>query len=515
LLPIVSPAELWQESGRWDLYGKELLRIKDRHDRDFCLGPTHEEVMTDLVRRDVRSYRELPLNLYQIQTKFRDEVRPRFGLMRGREFIMKDGYSFHADYEDCRREYEHMRATYSRIFRRCGLEFRAVEADTGAIGGTMSHEFQVLASSGEDSILSCTACDYAANVEKAEALDGTPSRFEAAKLAEVATPDMRSIEEVSGFLRMGPERFIKTLVFIADGKPVAALVRGDDQISEPKLKRALGADTLRLAEDAEILQATGAPQGFAGPVRLAIPVLADVRLTACTGMVTGANKKDAHLTGVEQERDFAGVRFADLRTARAGDVCARCSEGSLEEHRGIEVGQVFYLGKKYSTRLKASFLDPDGNEVVMEMGTYGIGVTRTMAAAIEQNHDERGIAWPTAIAPYEALVVPVKNDAETIAVGDELYAALWAAGVETLIDDRDERAGVKFNDADLLGIPWRITIGPRGLKAGTVELKARRDAEAREVPIKAAAAEVARLVAAERAAVAPAAGAEPVHVASD
>jgi prolyl-tRNA synthetase len=426
-------------------------------------------------------------------------VRPRFGLMRGREFIMKDGYSFHATYEDCRREYEHMRSTYTRIFRRCGLQFRAVEADTGAIGGTMSHEFQVLAASGEDLIVSCSACDYAANIEKAEALDGTPSHFEAGPLAEVATPNMRTIEEVSAFLKTAPERFIKTLLFMADDKPVAALVRGDDQISEAKLKRLLDAATLRLAEEAEIRRITGAPQGFAGPVNLAVPIVSDLRLAACTGMVTGANKQDMHLKGVEQERDFANARFADLRTAHAGDTCARCKEGMLEEHRGIEVGQVFYLGKKYSTKLGAAFLDPDGNEVIMEMGTYGIGVTRTMAAAIEQNHDERGIVWPTSIAPYEVLIVPVKNDDETSAVAQKLYDTLWAAGVEALLDDRDERAGVKFNDADLIGVPWRITIGPRGLKAGTVELKARREADARELPIDGAAAEVAKIVRAERA----------------
>ena len=500
LLPIVTPAELWQESGRWDLYGKELLRIKDRHDRDFCLGPTHEEVMTDLVRRDVRSYRELPLNLYQIQTKFRDEVRPRFGLMRGREFLMKDGYSFHTTYEDCRREYEHMRATYGRIFRRCGLSFRAVEADTGAIGGTMSHEFQVLASSGEDLIVSCASCDYAANVEKAEARPVAPPRFTGAALAEVATPDRRTIEEVSEFLAMPAERFVKTLIFIADDEGVAALVCGDDQISEAKLKTAVGATTIRLAEEDEILRLTGAPQGFAGPVGLQLKIVADHRLAGGAGMVSGANKKDMHVTGVEQERDFPDARFADLRTARAGNLCARCEGGVLEEHRGIEVGQVFYLGKKYSSRLHATVLDPDGNETVIEMGTYGIGVTRTMAAAIEQNHDERGIMWPISIAPYEVVIVPVKNDdAETRTVAERLYEQLNAAGVEALLDDRDERAGVKFNDADLLGIPWRVTIGPRGLKDGTVELKARRADEARAVAIDRAADEVTTIVRAEHA----------------
>jgi prolyl-tRNA synthetase len=499
LLPIVSPAELWQESGRWELYGKELLRIRDRHEREFCLGPTHEEVMTDLVRRDVRSYRELPLNLYQIQTKFRDEVRPRFGLMRGREFLMKDGYSFHATYEDCRREYEHMRATYARIFRRCGLSFRAVEADTGAIGGTMSHEFQVLAASGEDLIVSCGSCEYAANVEKAEARPATPARFASTARTEVATPDRRTIEEVSAFLDLPAERFLKTLLFVADDKGVAALVAGDDQISETKLKTALGATTLRLAEEDEILLFTGAPQGFAGPVGLSLPLIADRRLAACTGMVSGANKKDVHVVGIDQERDFPSVRFADLRTARAGDACSRCDGGILEEHRGIEVGQVFYLGKKYSSALKATFLDADGTETVIEMGTYGIGVTRTMAAAIEQNHDDNGIVWPLAIAPYEVIIVPVQNDdPETRAVAERLYAELETAGVDVLVDDRDERAGVKFADADLLGCPWRITIGPRGLKDGTVEIKARREQNARAVSLGGAAAEIASVVYAER-----------------
>jgi prolyl-tRNA synthetase len=420
--------------------------------------------------------------------------------MRGREFIMKDGYSFHTDYDDCRREYEHMRQTYGRIFRRCGLAFRAVEADTGAIGGTMSHEFQVLATSGEDLIISCAGCDYAANVEMAEARDDTPSKFASAPLAEISTPGMRTIEEVSGFLETPSERFIKTLVFIVDDVPTAALVRGDDQISETKLKRALKADVVRLADEAEVEKATGAPQGFAGPVKTPLAVIADHRLAHSTGMVTGANKKDAHLTGVEQERDFPGVRFADLRTVRAGDACARCAGGKLEEHRGIEVGQVFYLGKKYSEKLKATFLDAAGAEAVIEMGTYGIGVTRTMAAAVEQNHDDNGIIWPTAIAPYEVLVIPVKpDDEQTRKVAEGIYEALWAAGVETLIDDRDERAGVKFNDADLIGIPWRITVGPRGLKAGTVELKARRGGDAREIAIDRAAPEVAELIRAERA----------------
>jgi prolyl-tRNA synthetase len=504
LLPVICPAELWQESGRWDRYGKELLRLRDRHDREFCVGPTHEEVITDLVRRDVRSYRDLPLNLYQIQTKFRDEVRPRFGLMRGREFVMKDGYSFHASYEDCVREYEHMRATYGRIFRRCGLTFRIVEADTGAIGGSMSHEFQVLASSGEDLIVSCSACEYAANVEKAETGDVEATAFEPGDLTRVSTPGARTIEEVAAFLGEPPIRFIKTLIVVADGVPAMALVRGDDQLSEPKLKSLLGADELRMAEDTEIERVTGGPQGFSGPIGASVRVVADKRLAGCVGMVTGANVPDAHVKNVEQARDFPAADFADLRLARAGDPCGRCGKGAFAEHRGIEVGQVFYLGTKYSEPLKATYLDAAGDERVTEMGTYGIGITRTVAAAIEQNHDDRGIVWPMAIAPYEVILVPVKwDDDRSREVAESLYDSLWAAGVETVLDDRDERAGVKFNDADLIGIPLRVTIGPRGIKAGTIELKRRGDDAgegAEELPIEGAAEKIAARVREARAA---------------
>jgi prolyl-tRNA synthetase len=497
LLPMVSPAELWQESGRWDFYGKELLRIRDRHDREFCLGPTHEEVMTDLVRRDVRSYRQLPLNLYQIATKFRDEIRPRFGLMRGREFVMKDGYSFHVDATDAEREYRNMHETYSRIFRRCGLEFRAVEADSGNIGGSLSHEFQVLASSGEDLIVSCDSCDYAANVEKAAMSAARDADFGSAALEAVDTPDARTIEEVSAFLGEASEKFIKTLLYVADDKVVAVLVRGDNQASEPKLKAFLGATELRMAEEAEILAATGAPQGFAGPVGLAgIEIVADARLEGSAGMVTGANAADRHYRGVEQARDWPEVRFTDLREARDGDRCARCEGGTFREFRGIEVGHIFFLGRKYSEKLGATYLDADGNERVMEMGTYGIGVTRTVAAAIEQNHDDAGIVWPVAIAPFEVLVVPVKwQDEASQKAALELSAALEALGVEVLLDDRDERAGVKFNDADLIGIPFRVTIGPRGLAGGTVELKRRGEAEAREIALGEAAAILADEVA--------------------
>ncbi|MFP6609116.1 MAG: proline--tRNA ligase [Deltaproteobacteria bacterium] len=500
LLPIVSPAELWQESGRWEMYGKELLRLADRHGREFCFGPTHEEVITDLVRRDLRSYRELPLNLYQIQTKFRDEVRPRFGLMRGREFIMKDGYSFHADREDCQREYENMYAAYSRIFERCGLTVRVVEADTGNIGGSMSHEFQVLADSGEDLIVSCDSCEYAANVEKAELAAAAAEAFDDAELTEVDTPGASTIEEVSGMLGLAPERFVKTLIFTAgDGTAVAALVRGDDQLSEPKLRAALGADELRMASDDEVERATGAAVGFAGPVGLGLRTLADHRLVGARGMATGANKADTHLVGVAHERDFGKVEVADLRTAGDGDGCGRCGKGRLQETRGIEVGQVFYLGTKYSSALGATYLDADGKQQPIEMGTYGIGVTRTMAAAVEQNHDERGMVWPVPIAPFEVVVVPAKwEDQATRDAAEKVYAELLKRRVETVLDDRDERAGVKFNDADLIGIPFRITVGPRGLAEGKLELTRRNGGEQELIEVERAAERVAELVAAER-----------------
>jgi prolyl-tRNA synthetase len=444
--------------------------------------------MTDLVRGNVRSYRELPLNLYQVNTKFRDEIRPRFGLMRGREFLMKDGYSFHVDEEDCRREYHLMYDTYSRIFTRCGLDFRAVEADTGAIGGSGSHEFQVLAESGEDLILSCDHCDYAANVEKAELAVGEPGLFESSEPTEVSTPGAGSIEDVSAMLSEPAGRFVKTLLYVADDRGVAALVRGDDQLSEAKLKRALGVSELRMADADEVKKMSGAPQGFAGPVGLEIELVVDLRLRGATGMITGANRADLHLSGIDQQRDFPVAEFHDLREAAAGDPCPRCNGGSYQAFRGIEVGQVFYLGSKYSEAMGATYLDTAGNECVMQMGTYGIGITRTMAAAIEQNHDDDGIIWPPAIAPVQVLLLPVKwKDDDTRAASEKLYEQLLAAGVEVILDDRDERAGVKFNDADLLGIPWRVTIGPRGVKQGTVELRERRSGESSDLALDSAA----------------------------
>ncbi len=487
LMPAVCPAELWQETGRWEHYGRELLRLKDRNDREFCFGPTHEEVVTDIVRREVRSYRELPMNLYQMQSKFRDEIRPRFGLMRGREFVMKDAYSFHTTYDDCLREYRHMFDTYTRIFDRCGLNFRPVEAATGAIGGSLSHEFHVLADSGEDALVSCPVCQYAANVEKAEIrrVEGASAAPASGEPRSVATPGQRSVDEVSVFLGVPRECFIKTLLVTTDtGEAVAALVRGDHELSEDKLVSALGCQWVAMAEADVVQQHTGAAVGFAGPIGLQIKVLADRSIDGLSGAVTGANQTDQHLVDVDQRRDLPQLTFSDLRVAGPGDPCARCADGTYDGHRGIEVGQVFYLGTKYSKAMGATVLAEDGVEQVVEMGCYGIGITRTAAAAIEQNHDANGIIWPPALAPAHVHLINVKvKDEALTAASDKLYAEFLAAGVEVLYDDRDERAGVKFKDADLIGIPFRITLGPKGMEKGLVELKRRGESEAVEIAI--------------------------------
>ena len=489
LMPITAPAELWQESGRWEMYGKELLRFKDRNERDFCLGPTHEEIVTDLVRRSVRSYRELPFNLYQIQTKFRDEPRPRFGLMRGREFIMKDAYSFHTDVEDCRREYDNMYQTYKRIFSRCGLRFRPVEADTGTIGGSQSHEFQVLAESGEDAIVSCNTCDYAANVEKAEVKAARPTGRDIAevspKLEKVSTPGKKSVAEVAEYLKLPSENFIKTLVYRTDsGEFVAVLARGDHEVNELKLKTVLGCREIALADEASVATAIGVAPGFLGPIGLKLRVLADLSVHGMRAAVTGANEPNAHFINVDQERDFTPTVFADLRLAIAGDPCPRCEHGRLEAHRGIEVGQVFYLGTKYSIAMGATYLDAEGRERPIEMGCYGIGVSRLVAAAIEQNHDANGIIWPFSVAPFQVLLLPINYKDQSIREAtDNLYGELQKHGVEVLLDDRDERPGVKFKDADLVGIPLRVTIGAKGLEKGCLELRLRREGKTEEVPV--------------------------------
>jgi len=486
LLPAVQPAELWEQSGRWSDYGPELLRFKDRKGGDFCLGPTHEEVVTALVRGEVRSYRQLPLNLYQIQTKFRDEMRPRAGLMRGREFIMKDAYSFDVDEESARRSYDAMYTAYERIFTRCGLDFRPVEADTGNIGGSVSHEFQVLADSGEDAIVSCSSCGYTANVEKADvwATTGDPAATTALEeVREVPTPGARTVGEVAAFLKVTAAQIVKTLLFLADAKPVAVLIRGDLDVNETKVRSLLGATELHLANDATVRELTGAPLGFAGPVGLTLPVLADSSVSSVASAVVGANAADMHLCGVNIARDVPAAQWVDVRMASEGDACGRCG-GTFRSFRGIEVGHVFLLGTKYSVPMGATYLDEAGDENPIVMGCYGIGVTRILAAAIEQNHDDQGIIWPVSIAPFEVIVVPLQmNDASVVAAGEALYDTLRARGVDVLLDDRDSRAGVKFKDADLLGIPYRVTIGSRGVTSGHFEVKHRRESKAVDVPI--------------------------------
>ncbi|MDQ7837818.1 MAG: proline--tRNA ligase [Thermodesulfobacteriota bacterium] len=477
VLPMVQPAELWQESGRWEFYGKELLRFKDRHARDYCLGPTHEEVITDLVRREVRSYRDMPLNLYQIQTKFRDEIRPRFGLMRGREFVMKDGYSFDVDEKASEKTYLAMYAAYQNIFRRLGLQFRAVEADTGSIGGSFSHEFMVLAETGEDTIVSCTVCDYAANIEKAEVVwsekeqikSNTPPR----PIEKVATPGKRTVEEVTSFLGIPPQQLLKTLIFVVDGQPVAVLARGDHEVNEIKLKNLLQAREIALADEALIRRITGAPVGYSGPVGLAVKIVADQAIRGMYDCVAGANEEGHHLIHVDAGRDIHADLYGDIRSVTAGDLCPRCGQ-AIRLSRGIEVGHIFRLGTKYSEGLKATYLDGEGQERHMVMGCYGIGVSRIVAAAIEQNHDESGIIFPVAIAPFDVLLLPVNvNDAAIREAAEDIYHELLSGGFDVLLDDRDERAGIKFKDADLTGIPFRITIGTKFIKEGLLEIKVR------------------------------------------
>lgn len=487
LMPIIQPAELWQESGRWDVYGPELFRLKDRHDRDFALGPTHEEIITTLVRGDVSSYKQLPLLLYQIQNKYRDERRPRFGLMRGREFIMKDLYSFDRDEEGLHLSYEKMHEAYTRIFTRCGLRFRPVEADSGAIGGSDTHEFMVLADSGEAAVLFCEGqdCEYASNVEKASVPVVARGTEEVLKpLEEKDTPGCRTVDEVTGFLQVPPQKIIKTLLYETEKEVVAALVRGDREVNEIKLLNELGALRLELAGAVTVRNLTGAAVGFAGPVGLeGVRIIADPEAVAVVNAVTGANRDGKHLINVNSGRDFKVDLTADIRMVQAGEPCPRCG-CLLQEARGIEVGQIFKLGTKYSKVLNATFLDENGQSRPIVMGCYGIGVTRTMAAAIEQNHDQDGIIWPAAIAPFHAVVIPVsaKDNAQT-ALAEEIYRKLNQAGVETVLDDRADRAGVKFKDADLIGYPLRLTIGSKAVAENQVELRVRRSGEVTLVPV--------------------------------
>jgi len=503
LLPMVQPKELWVETQRWDRYIQEglLAHFKDRSDHEVCLAPTAEEVMTDLVRKDVQSYKQLPINLYQIHWKFRDEIRPRFGLMRGREFLMKDAYSFDRDQKAAYVAYDGMFAAYKRIFQRCGLAFRPVEAATGAIGGNKSHEFQVLAETGEDTIVACNKCEYAANVELAAIakdmkVEHDPASLEALK--KVATPGKKTIDDVAAFLQLPATSTVKTLVYqwSKDEKPadkdvvlVMALVRGDHTLAEEKLKKALGAKWLKAAAEADVVEKVG-PLGYLGPVnpKTKVDVFVDFAIAGMKNFVMGSNADDTHYQGANHTRDFTPTKLADLRTAQAGERCPRCSYddketgakaklGTFEIKRGVEVGHVFYLGTKYSTAMKATFKSENGKEMPFEMGCYGIGVTRVAAAAVEQNHDKDGIIWPAPIAPFQVLVMTASVDKpEVVAAADKLYEELKAKGIDVLYDDRAERAGFKFKDADLIGIPYRICVGAEKFAKGVVEAKIRRTA---------------------------------------
>jgi len=487
-MPVVQPAELWQESGRWQAYGPELLRFKDRHERDFVLQPTSEEAITDLARAELKSYRRLPAHFYQIQTKFRDERRPRFGVMRGREFVMKDGYSFHASYEDLQREYGVMHDTYTRIFTRLGLKFRAVAADTGAIGGTGSHEFHVLADSGEDAIAFSPDSGYAANVELAEAVSPVEKRKSAAEpMKKVPTPGKKTCEEVAELLKLPLARTVKAVAVMGGGVFHLLLVRGDHDLNEVKTQKAIGA--FRFASAAEIQAALHCEAGYIGPVGAGVKVVADRTVAAMSDFVCGANEAGFHLTGVNFGRDLAEPQVADLRNVVEGDASPD-GKGRLQIVRGIEVGHIFQLRTKYSEAMKATFLDAAGKPQPFEMGCYGIGVTRIVGAAIEQGHDPAGIVFPAPIAPFEACIVPIgyAKSAAVREAAERLYAELAGAGVDVLLDDRDERPGVLFADMDLIGVPHRVVIGERGLAAGNAEYKGRRDEKPREVPLAGAAA---------------------------
>jgi prolyl-tRNA synthetase len=486
VMPVVQPAELWQESGRWTQYGPELLRFKDRHERDFIAGPTHEEVITDIARRELKSYRQLPVNFYQIQTKFRDEIRPRFGVMRAREFIMKDAYSFHLDEESLRAGYRTMYDAYTRIFTRIGLSFRAVRADSGAIGGDVSQEFHVLAASGEDAIAFSDGDDYAANLDAAATLPASaPRPAPAEALRKVATPGARTIEDLARFLKVSPARCIKTLIVDgSEGDAVALVVRGDHELNPVKAHKLPGvASPLRMASAERVLKATGTEPGYVGVTGLKCRVYADHAALALADFVSGANEKDMHLTGVNWERDAPGAIAADLRNVVEGDP-SPSGKGHLKIVRGIEVGHIFQLGKKYSEAMNATVLDEGGRQSMLYMGCYGIGVTRIPAAAIEQDHDERGIIWPAAIAPFQVVLIPInlQKSERVRELSERLYAEFTAAGIEVLYDDRDARPGVKFADAELLGIPHRLVVAERGLDAGKLEYRQRRESASTEFP---------------------------------
>ncbi|HEX6272619.1 MAG TPA: proline--tRNA ligase [Polyangiaceae bacterium] len=500
LLPALLPAEYFQESGRWDVFGDTLFRLKDRKRGDYHLGPTHEEIITDLVRREVKSYRDLPKNLYQIQTKFRDEPRPRGGLLRCREFSMKDAYSFHVDEADARQGYEAMRVAYTRMFDRMGLVYRMVQADSGAMGGSGSAEFQALVQSGEDVIIACQGCSYAANLEVAASkpLAAEGPSGDAPPMERVHTPGHGSIEDVSKFLGLDPKRFLKTLVYVAGGEVVLAVVRGDHEVNEVKLARAFGVGEVHLAPAPEVEKATGAAVGFAGPPGFAGKVVIDRDAASVRDAVTGANATDYHQKHVAFGRDFS-AEIAEIRNVAAGDSCPSCG-ARLDIYRGIEAGHIFLLGTRYTEAMQAKYLDESGTSKPIVMGCYGIGVSRLVATVVEQHHDENGIRWPMAVAPYQVHVVPL-GDSQAVADATKVVeAGLEAAGIEVLVDDREERPGVKFKDADLVGIPLRVTIGEKGLKNGQVELKPRSEPDPKKAEPVALDAIVARLVAEVKAA---------------
>jgi len=504
-MPSISPETLWQQTGRVEAFGDVLMRFDVRRQNrkvHLVLGPTHEEPITDLVSRTISSYRQMPVTLYQISTKFRNEERPRFGVLRTSEFLMKDAYSFDPSVESLGKSYDKMYAAYCNIFERCGLRYLPVEAESGPIGGDASHEFMIPAENGEDTVLHCAECGYAANQEKAEvgARDVMPADVPLGQLDKVDTPDCSTIEQVSGFLKCEPRDLIKTLIYLADGKPLAVLIRGDHEANEGKIRRAAGAEKLELADDNTIVTVTGAPVGFAGPVGMEqkIPILADRDVQPMRNAVAGANQGDAHLTGVNLDRDFQVDRFADLRNAVDGDPCPRCSSRVRERH-AVEAGHVFKLGTKYSDALGAKFLDADEQQHTIIMGCYGIGINRIIASLIETSHDEHGIVWPVALAPYEVLIVPLRvSDEQSMQVAKKLHDDLTAAGVDVLVDDRDARAGVKFNDADLIGIPLRVVLGPKSLKQGNLEVKWRWQEKPEMIPLERAAETLANRIATER-----------------
>jgi len=493
LMPALQPSELWERSGRLATMGPGMFRLKDRADRLMALGPTHEEVVTELLAGEISSYRQLPCTVYQIQTKFRDEIRPRFGLMRAKEFIMKDAYSFDTSLEAADASYQAMYDAYVRIFTRCGLSARPVEADTGDIGGKWSHEFMVLADSGEDGIVDCPTCGYAANQERAERALAAPDAVACPPVEEVSTPDTRTIDDLVAFFKCSADRFIKTLIYLVDGKPVAAIVPGDRDLNEHKLKRMLGAKKVELADEETIRKVTGAPVGFAGPVGLKIPVYADQALKGASDRITGANKADTHITHVDLARDAAVTAFEDLVIVGAGDTCPRCGQ-TMQIKRGIEVGHVFKLGTKYTEAFEAKYLNDKGQSELMVMGCYGIGVTRTLQAVIEQSHDGDGIVWPISVAPFAvSLLLLDPKDPAVSAVVDALEKELQARGLDVFVDDREERPGVKFKDADLIGCPIRVVAGAKGLAKGGVEIKLRTSKNVDLVPVEEAADAICKL----------------------